>query len=132
MSGTVGCISDSLSNLNIKTLWDRFYCSNYFYLSDYYDIVKPNYYCICDSDTFNDDRIYQVHELMKKGKDIKYIFNKKANIKNTAIFKQYDKTPCNCCRKTFKYNKAISLLYRDLIRHNILDEDDESYKKYVD
>ena len=32
MSGTVGCISDLLSNLNIKTLWDRFYYSNYFYL----------------------------------------------------------------------------------------------------
>ena len=32
MSGTVGCISNSLSNLNIKTLWNRFYCSNYFYL----------------------------------------------------------------------------------------------------
>ena len=32
MSGTVGCISNSLPNLNIKILWDRFYCSNYFYL----------------------------------------------------------------------------------------------------
>ena len=28
MSGTVECISDSLHKLNIKTLWDTFYCSN--------------------------------------------------------------------------------------------------------
>ena len=30
MSGTVVCISDSSSNLNIKTLWDRFYCFIFF------------------------------------------------------------------------------------------------------
>ena len=32
MSGTVVCISDSSSNLNIKTLWDRFYCYFFFNL----------------------------------------------------------------------------------------------------
>ena len=31
MSGTVVCISDSSSNLNIKTLWDRFYCFIFFF-----------------------------------------------------------------------------------------------------
>ena len=30
MSGTVVCISDSSSNLNIKILWDRFYCFIFF------------------------------------------------------------------------------------------------------
>ena len=30
ISGTVVCISDSSSNLNIKTLWDRFYCFIFF------------------------------------------------------------------------------------------------------
>lgn len=63
-------------------------CSNYFYLSDCYDDVAPNYYCICDSATFNDDRIHQVHELMKKGENVKYIFNKKALGKLSADEKE--------------------------------------------
>lgn len=65
--------------------------------------------------------IFSKIKFLREIRAIAYVFD----LKNTAIFKQYDKTPCNCCRKTFKYNKAISLLYRDLIRHNILDEDDE-------
>lgn len=53
-------------------------CSNYFYLSEYMDVVNPNYYCISDSDTFIKERMYRVHELMEKHDTVKYIFNKKA------------------------------------------------------
>ena len=60
---------------------------------------------------------------LRELKDIKaivYIFD----LDNTYIFKQYDKTPCNCSRKTFKYNKALELIYRALIRNYILKESD--------
>ncbi len=76
--------SMDLSKLkNEKTI-----CSNYFYLSDYYDVIKPDYYCICDSGTFNDDRIHQVHDLMKLDGNVKYIFNRKALPKLSAEEKE--------------------------------------------
>lgn len=69
----------SINKLDISKITDEItICSNYFHYSELYDVVKPDYHCICDSDTFNDDRIQAVHDLMKKNPDVKYIYNKKA------------------------------------------------------
>ncbi len=69
----------SISEYDLSKLENEFtICSNYFYLSKYHDIIKPNYYCICDSDSFLPERMNQIHDLFEKGENIKYIFNKKA------------------------------------------------------
>lgn len=69
----------SIKDYDLKKISDEItICSNYFYLSEYFDVIKPDYYCICDSDTFIDDRIQRVHELLSKEGNMKYIFNKRA------------------------------------------------------
>ncbi len=53
-------------------------CANYFYLSDHVDAVHPDYYCICDSDTFLPERRESLDALLKKCDYSSFIFNKKA------------------------------------------------------
>lgn len=51
-------------------------CSNLFYLSDRFDVVKPNYYCVCDSDFFKGELLNNVKEVIRESRDVKFVFNK--------------------------------------------------------
>lgn len=47
----------SLNNYDLSKISNEYvFCTNYFYQTDYFDIVKPNYYCVTDSKFFNIDR----------------------------------------------------------------------------
>ena len=69
----------SISNYDLTELENEIViCANFFYLSKYFDVVKPDYCCISDSDAFHGGLLERVHEMMKKYPDMKYILNKKA------------------------------------------------------
>ncbi len=69
----------SINKLDLTKLKNEYtFCSNYFYMSEHIDSINPNYYCICDSATFSDDRIEKVHDIFNKCGSATFILNKNA------------------------------------------------------
>lgn len=70
----------SLNNYDLSAISDEYvFCTNYFFQSDYFNIIKPDYYCITDSACFSpdikeDSDIY-IKKVLQCAKDSKFIFN---------------------------------------------------------
>jgi len=46
----------SLHNYDLTAITNEYvFCTNYFFQSDYFNIIKPNYYCITDNTSFSPD-----------------------------------------------------------------------------
>lgn len=81
----------SLNNYDLTRIKNEFtICTNYFYQTDYFDAINPNYYCITDSNFFNVkknfEQIDHVENILRTGNDCKFIFN----IKYVESFKMTD------------------------------------------
>lgn len=53
-------------------------CSNFFELTGLYDIVKPNYHCVIDSDAFRGTRIPKIQKSIYGHPETTFILNKQA------------------------------------------------------
>ena len=67
----------SVRNFDLSKLANEYViATNYFYKTDFCDIVRPEYYCIADSSFFNNsDSEDNVNNLLKKCSYSKFIFN---------------------------------------------------------
>ena len=66
----------SLCNYDLSKISNEFvFCTNYFYQTNKFEIVKPNYYCVTDSQFFNNEDSEEcIRELLKCNYS-KFIFN---------------------------------------------------------
>lgn len=68
----------SIKNYDLDKIKDEVvFCSNAFQLSSYYDIVRPNYHCIIDSDYLGGTLLQRLKETMQEKDGVSFILNKK-------------------------------------------------------
>ncbi|MFZ7133074.1 MAG: 6-hydroxymethylpterin diphosphokinase MptE-like protein [Eubacteriales bacterium] len=70
----------SLNNYDLSKINNEFsICTNYFYQTDFFNVINPKYYCIIDSNFFNIKKNLEqkehVKKILKSNKDCKFIFN---------------------------------------------------------
>lgn len=70
----------SLNNYNLSKIKNEFsICTNYFYQTDYFNLIKPNYYCATDSNFFNVrnnlEKRKHIEKVLKSSEDCKFVFN---------------------------------------------------------
>lgn len=70
----------SLNNYDLSKINNEFsICTNYFYQTEYYNQIKPKYYCVSDSSFFNVkndlEQKEHVEKMLKSSEDCKFIFN---------------------------------------------------------
>ena len=106
----------SLKNYDLEKIENEIViCSNSFQLSDYYDVVKPNFHCIIDSNFSKGTLLERVKKTMKEKEGVKFVINKKIykNLSNEEKESAYLIYPCSfgTMRKVrFNLNGIISSL----------------------
>lgn len=70
----------SLNNYDLSKIDKEFsICTNYFYQTEHYNLIKPNYYCATDSNFFNVknnlEKKQHIDNILKSSEDCKFIFN---------------------------------------------------------
>lgn len=69
----------SINGYDLKPLKEKLViCANFFHLSEYYDVVEPNYHCMVDSDGFKGTLLSKIRPLLHTERTTKFIFNKVA------------------------------------------------------
>ena len=70
----------SLSNFDLSKIKDEIsICTNYFYQTSYYDLIKPKYYCATDSNFFsvkdNAEKKEHIDRMLQSSNECKFVFN---------------------------------------------------------